>query len=255
MRTWPSVLLFCGLAAAGDPTAALACGSASLEIGRAFDSLYNFDFPATHAGLDTYIGMHPREPLPYAVRASAYLFYELDRLGILESEFLISDRRIAEKTGLRPDPLLREKLLGAIKEAQTLSDEVLATNPNDREALLSMCIVLGVATDYMALVEKHQIRSLSPAKRSVQYAQRLLKMNPPCYDAYLTTGLTEYMVASLPFFIRWFVRFDQVQGSKDRAKQNLETVAWQVGLGNRAPGSSSLAMRRPARLQSRVLSG
>ena len=32
------------------------------------------------------------------------------------------------------------------------------------------------------------------------------------------------MVGSLPFFIRWFVHFDNVQGSKDQGIKNLELV-------------------------------
>jgi hypothetical protein len=50
-------------------------------------------------------------------------------------------------------------------------------------------------------------------------------MNPPCYDAYMTAGLSEYMVGSLPFFVRWFVKFDNVQGSKEQGVKNLERVA------------------------------
>jgi hypothetical protein len=224
-RFWMSGLLFCcaccsGLAAGGDP-----CGSNSPEIAEAFDRLYNFDFPAAHAILNRYIGAHPREPLPYAVRASAYLFYELDRLGILESQFLISDKRIADKKTIGPDQTVRAKLLQALADAQSRATAALAVDPNDRQALFAMSIVEGVTTDYMALVEKHQIASLSSAKRSNGYAQQLLKMNPPCYDAYMTAGLSEYMVGSLPFFVRWFVRFDNVQGSKEQGVKNLELVA------------------------------
>ncbi|HLY16679.1 MAG TPA: hypothetical protein VKR61_05620, partial [Bryobacteraceae bacterium] len=75
-----------------------------------------------------------------------------------------------------------------------------------------------------AFVEKRQIASLSPAKRSNSYAQRLIKLNPPCVDAYITAGISEYMVGSLPFFIRWFVHFDNVQGSKDQGVKNLQLV-------------------------------
>ena len=88
-----------------------------------------------------------------------------------------------------------------------------------------MYLSQGVATDYMALVEKHQISSLSLARRSNDYAQRLLKVDPKFYDAYLTAGLSEYMLGSLPFFIRWFVHFDNVNGNKERGKQNLELVS------------------------------
>lgn len=221
LRFWVLGTLLCWpLMAAGEG----ACGADSPEIAEAFDQLYNFRFPATHADIDRYIAAHPREPLGYAIRAAAYLFYELDRLGILESEFLTSDKHIADKRKLRPDPDVRAKFLKAVDDAQLRADAALAANPNDRQALFAMSIVEGVTTDYMAFVEKHQIASLAPAKRSNGYAQRLLKLSPVCVDAYITAGISEYMVGSLPFFIRWFVRFDNVQGSKVQGVKNLELV-------------------------------
>ncbi len=221
VRFWLMGFLLClPLMAAGEN----ACGVESPEVADAFDHLYSFSFPAAHANIDRYIAAHPREPLGYAIRASAYLFYELDRLGILESEFLTSDKHIADKKALRPDPEVRAKFLKAVEDAQSRADTALAANPNDRQALFAMSIVEGVTTDYMAFVEKHQIASLSSAKRSNNYAQRLLKLNPPCVDAYITAGISEYMVGSLPFFIRWFVHFDNVQGSKEQGVKNLELV-------------------------------
>jgi hypothetical protein len=88
-----------------------------------------------------------------------------------------------------------------------------------------MCIAQGVTTDYMAFVEKKQISSLSVAKRSNNYAQRLLKLDSKFYDAYLTAGITEYMLGSLPFFIRWFVKFDNVDGNKQKGVERLLLVA------------------------------
>jgi hypothetical protein len=82
-----------------------------------------------------------------------------------------------------------------------------------------------VTTDYVALVEKKQMSSLGPAKRSNNYAQRLLKLDPKFYDAYLTAGFSEYMLGSLPFFVKWFVRFDNISGSKERGIQNLQLTA------------------------------
>jgi hypothetical protein len=205
--------------------ASFGCGTNSPEVAAVFDHLYNFNFRATHAALDRYIGEHPEEPLGYSIRAAAYLFYELDRLGVLESEFLISDKRIADKKGVRPDPEVRSEFLQALHDAQSRAEAVLARDPHNRQALFAMSMVEGVTTDYMALVEKHQIASLAPAKRSNTYAQRLLKLNPPCVDAYMTAGLSEYMIGSLPFFIRWFVRFDNVQGNKEQGIRNLQLVA------------------------------
>ncbi len=192
----------------------------------ALEHLYNFDFPASHAVLNRYIAEHPGEALPYAFRASAYLFTELDRMGILESEFLIDDVKIAARTKpLEPDPATAAHFQEAVERAEALGEGALKVNPNDRSALFALCVSGGLATDYMGLVEKHQFMSLSLAKRSNTYAQRLLKIDPQFYDAYLTAGLSEYLIGSLPFFIRWFVHFDNVSGSKDRGVSNLELAA------------------------------
>jgi hypothetical protein len=195
------------------------------SIDSALNALYNFDFATAHARLDAYIAAHPEEALPYAFRGAAYLFRELDRLGALESEFLTDDDRLVEKTRPQPDATIRRQFLQAVSDAQTRAEAALRINPNDRDALFALCVVGGISTDYMALVEKRQIASLSPARRANQYAQRLLKLDPKFYDAYLTAGFSEYMVGSLPFFIRWFVHFDNVEGDRQRGIHNLELVA------------------------------
>jgi hypothetical protein len=76
----------------------LLCGyaHAAATLDDGLRALYNFDFPAAHAALNQCIGEHPQQPLPYAFRGAAYLFYELNRLGALESEFLTDDDRLVE---------------------------------------------------------------------------------------------------------------------------------------------------------------
>jgi hypothetical protein len=215
LRLWALFVIICASAGGAEPT-----------IEAAVQRMYDFDFPGSHEILDRYVAQHPQDPLPYAFRASAYLFYELDRLGILESEFLADDNKIAEKkVKLDPDPENRARFVRAVNDAETRVDAALKANPEDRDALFAMCIAQGVTTDYMAFVEKKQISSLSVAKRSNTYAQRLLRLDPKFYDAYLTAGISEYMLGSLPFFIRWFVKFDNVDGNKQKGVDRLKLVA------------------------------
>lgn len=214
-RFWAIVLL-CSSALAAEPA----------TIDSALQRMYDFNFPASQQILSNYIAQHAQDPLPYAFRASAYLFYELDRMSILESDFFTDDNRIAEKKKkLDPDPVVREKFLKAVADTESRANAVLKANPDDRQALFAMSIAQGVATDYMAFVEKRQIASLTVAKRSNAYAQQLLKLDPKFYDAYLTAGISEYMVGSLPFFIRWFVHFDNVAGDKKRGVARLDLVS------------------------------
>jgi len=46
-------------------------------------------------------------------------------------------------------------------------------------------------------------------------------------DAYMTFGTAEYIVGSLPFFLRWFVHMDNVEGNKKKGIDELELVAKQ----------------------------
>jgi len=201
-------------------------GAAPDGIDLALERMYNQDYRAAHEHLDQYIATHPQDPVGYGFRASAYLFGELDRMGILESEFFVDDNKIAEKKKkMEPDPVTREKFVRAVHDVETRADVMRKANPNDPQALFAMCIAQGVATDYMAFIEKKQFSSLSIAKKSNGYAQRLLKVDPKFYDAYLTAGISEYMIGSLPFFIKWFVKFDNVDGSKDRGVDRLKMVA------------------------------
>jgi hypothetical protein len=195
------------------------------EIDRAFERLYNFDFPGAHAILNNYIAAHPDEALPYAVRSSVYLFYELDRLGVLESQFLTSDDRIMEKKGLGPDPGIRAAFQRAVSATETRGNRILASQPENPDALLALCISYGVVSDYTALIEKRQFGSMATAKTANAYAQRLLRLNPPRYDAYVSTGVSEYLLGSMPFFLRWFIKFDNIKGSKQEALKNLELVS------------------------------
>lgn len=196
-------------------------------IEQALERLYNFDFAGTHRILDEHDLEAPDDPLGAGFRASAYLFYELDRLMILEAEFFADDKKIAEKKQLKPDPDIREKLMEALDRTEKLAVARLAEDPQDHNALFALCLKEGVLTDYKALVEKKQLRSLKNAKASNRYAVRLLEVEPSFHDAHLTTGVNEYLLGSLPFFVKWFVRMDQVKGSKTQAIENLELVAEQ----------------------------
>jgi predicted Zn-dependent protease len=205
-------------------TAAQAATPAT-EIDDAFAHLYNFDFTAARRDLDKCIAQQPSDPLGYAINASTYLFTELDRLGILESEFFADDKRITDKKKLKPDDAAREAFYRSVTKSQSLAEIELKQKPGDETALFSMCLTLGETVDYMALIDKKQIASLVVNRRAYRYAKELIQEDPAFYDAYITTGVTEYILGNLPFFLRWLLKFDDVQGSKEQGVRNLEVVA------------------------------
>lgn len=201
-----------------------ATASAATAIDWAFTRMYNCDFAGAHAILQEQIQKHPDDPLLYSVRAAAFLYSEFQRLNILEADFFANDDKVTDRRRLKPDPSIHAELFRMTAEARRKAEARLAVSPNDRDAMFAMCMASGVETDYISLVEKRYIRGYSLSKETQQYARRLLTLNPPCYDAYLTLGSAEYIVGNLNFFFRLFVRFDQIEGSKQKAIEELTRV-------------------------------
>jgi hypothetical protein len=197
---------------------------APAALDRAFNRIYNFDFVGVHAILDAEVRAHPDNPLIYSVRGAAYLFYEFHRMRILEIDFFADDDKVTDKKMVKPDPAARAEFFNATEEARKRAQTRLTANPQDRDALFALLMAAALETDYVGIVEKKYFRTYSLSKEAQQYARKLLAMSPPCYDAYMTLGTVEYVVSRLNFFFRLFVHFDQIEGSKQKAVENLKKV-------------------------------
>jgi len=211
-------------AAFGQPTPRITGPRTNAVVKSALQRMYNVDFSAANRILDEYVRENPADPMGHTFRASSDLFFELDRLKVLEGEFFADDKRIADKRGLKPDPALRNALFATMDRARVAANQRLKANPNDSDALFALAINSGMTMDYTALIEKRQISSLNMAKEAQRLALQVLKVDPGYTDAYLTTGTTEYLLGSLPFFVKWFVKFDDAQGDKMLAVKKLERV-------------------------------
>jgi hypothetical protein len=194
-------------------------------MGQAFVRMYNFDFSSALGILDKEISRDPQAPLPYVVKAVSYFFSELNRLKILQMDFFEDDNRVIDRKKLLPDPQVRAEIFRLIQLSRDRANERLLTRPDDREALFALCVSAGLVTDYAALVERRRIATFTLAKQTQSYALKLMALTPPVYDAHLTAGSAEYVVGSLYFFVRWFVRIDGIEGSRQKGIEHLQIVA------------------------------
>ena len=220
---WAVVIVFIAISC---PASASTTESAMAPTPEAaLNRLYNFDFKGAHNELSQWDAAHPGDPLGPALQAATYMFTEFARLQILEGEFFEDDKEIASKKKLQADPTIKAEFYKSVNAAQKLAQAALKKNPNDQNALFAYSIATGVQTDYVSLVEKRGLTSLGYAKQAQEYTHRLLQLNPKFVDAYLTKGFSQYLLSSLPFFVRWFVHFDGVEPDKQAGIQNLSKVA------------------------------
>ncbi len=211
------------------PAAALAdCntvrGEAS-DLDSGFVSLYDLNFDAAHAEFAMWRAMHPEDPLGPVADASAYLFQELDRLGVLQTDLFLDDRRFGRREKLIADGHLRELFDEELSRADDLADKALARDAKSADGLLAMTLVYGLRADYAALVEKKNGRSLSYIKYGRRSAEKLLAIDATCYDAYLALGVENYLLGIKPAPVRWILRAGGANTNRDEGLRELELTA------------------------------
>jgi hypothetical protein len=192
---------------------------------RGYRQMYNLEFSDAHNTFQTYSKAHPEDPFGATSDGAAYLFEEFNRLGVLQTELFTDDDKFKGRTRSLPDPKVRERFNGAIVQSQKLADAILQRSPNDRNALFVTVLNLGLQSDYLAMVEKRDLAALAYTKRAGLAAQKLLAVDPGCYDAYLAIGIENYMLGLNPAPVRWLLRLYGAETDKDVGIQKLQLTA------------------------------
>jgi hypothetical protein len=218
-----------GLALLSTAVPLLAADVHADEPDRALDagyhSLYNLDFASAQQKFVAWERDHSDNPMGPVSEAAGLLFGELQRLGVLESQFYEDDSAFQARKKFSPDPGVKARFEEALGHGETLAQVRLAKSPQDRDALFALTLSSGLKGDYAALIEKRNMASLHYTKQASQLASQLLAVDPKCYDAHLASGISNYIIGSMVAPVRWLVRLGGVSGNKQNGISELRLTA------------------------------
>jgi hypothetical protein len=197
--------------------------SQPLDVG--YLEMYNLQFDDAHRTFAEWEKSHPEDPLAVTSDGAAYLFSEFDRLGVLQSELFIDDGKFKKRKRPDADPEIAAAFNQDLDRSDQLADAALEKNPQDRDALLAKVLNQGLRGDYVALIQKKDWASLGYMKNAGVIAQRLLALDPQCYDAYLAVGVENYMLGLSAAPVRWVLRLYGAQTDKEQGIQKLQLTA------------------------------
>jgi tetratricopeptide (TPR) repeat protein len=109
-------------------------------------------------------------------------------------------------------------------QAKTKALALVARNKNDADALYYLGAFYGVMAGYEASTARKFFSAMRNGSRSVDAHQKVLKLKPDYYDAYLSVGMYDYVVGSLPFAYRAIATLIGIRGNKQRGITRLQTV-------------------------------
>ena len=213
-----------GLASAQIPGATTAGAN---ELYAGWLKMYDLKFDDAHQIFRAWESSHPADPLGPCSEATAYLFSELARLGVLESELFVDDERFTTRKKLQPDPRLKHEFSNEVDKQQHLSEALLQRSPNDGRALFAESLGWGLRADYAALIEKSNLVSLNYTKHARIYAEKLLAVDNRAFDAYLAPGVENYLLSLKAAPIRVVLRLTGSNVDRQKGIEELQKTASQ----------------------------
>ena len=217
------------LAAVLSPAFAADLPAPPSDLYRGWLKMYDLQFNESHQIFSDWKQSHPSDSLGPASDAAAYLFSELARLGVLESEFFTDNDRFLNRGKLQPDPQVKTRFDHEIETTDRLADSSLKTNSTDTNALFAKSLSFGLRADSASLIEKHDLTALKFVKEGRAYGEKLMAIDPMAYDAYLGCGVENYLLSLKPAPIRALLR---LTGSYVDRQKGVEQVRMTAQYGH-----------------------
>ncbi len=195
------------------------------DLNRGYQNMYNLDFTGAHDVFHGYQQAHPEDPMGYVSNAAAYLFAEFDRLHVLQADLFTDDQKFEQRGKLAPDPSVKTQFESELERSNSAASKILSQHPDDPNALFAQVMADGLQGDYTALIEKRNIASLSYMKSGRLLAEKLLVIDPTCYDAYLAVGVENYILGLNAAPVRWLLHMTGSQTDKEEGLRRLRLTA------------------------------
>jgi hypothetical protein len=208
-----------------------AASASALLTGNPLDDgyrdMYNLRFLDAHIKFQDWMKAHPEDPMGPVSDAAAWLFSEFERLHIIDIQLFANQSKFDSRTSLTPDPNVRKAFDERLNQASSLADAALKKNPKDARALYVKTLVSGMRSDYALMIDKKDLNALNYSKEASAWSRQALLADPHMYDAYLASGVENYMLSLKWAPLRWFLSFTGAGTNREEGLRLLRLTATQ----------------------------
>src|SRR5207249_99648 len=112
-----------------------------------------------------------------------------------------------------------------IGESQASSLAILKEKPGNRDARYFLGAAEGVLAAFAITIDHNKRETFRHGKRAYQYQLGIVEEQWDYYDSYVTIGLYEYIVANLPWYMKWVAQIAGYKGTTERGFNYLRLAA------------------------------
>lgn len=191
---------------------------------KGYDYFYNLEYDKAIRSFEAAQQAHPDDPFATNHLLSAVIFKELFRIGALDTESF-AGTAFLKRQSIPLDPKVRDQVHQLTDKALQQSQQYLAKNPNDVDALYSRAVTRGLRATYMGIGEKAWFAALRSALGARHDDERVLELDPQYIDAKTAIGIHLYIVGSLSLPMKLAASVVGISGSKSKGLEYLRQAA------------------------------
>ncbi len=189
-----------------------------------FDDIYNLDYDRAEQIFIALQKGSPQHPAPPLYLSIIDWLRELFRRQELNLDLFMSPSFFTRSTTLEMPPGKREQFFAHIRNCQDLSQRILARTPLNLDALYFLGSSYGVLSAFSITIDRSLRNAFAYGNKAYAYNRRVLKIDAAYYDAYMTVGLYQYIVGSIPWYLKWLASIAGYFGTKEEGFHDLDLV-------------------------------
>ncbi len=195
-------------------------------------ALYNIDYASARTKFEEIRKLQPQHPAGDIYLATTIWLEHLNKSRRLQTGLYSDDSSFyagaenakEDNEGDVVDAAVDRAFRDRMAQAKTKALALVARNKNDADAQYFLGAYYGVMAGYEASVARKFFAAMRNGSRSVDAHEKVLKLKPDYYDAYLSVGMYDYIVGNLPFVYKALAAMAGVRGNKQRGIERLQTI-------------------------------
>ena len=185
----------------------------------------NLDYNQAEKLLQAYVADRPDDLRALNLLATVLLYREMFRRGLLESQLYGSKGEIFKPKQEPLDAEFQQRLLAILADAQGRAEHRLKRDPKDKEAMYWAGVTHGTRATYEFALHRAWLPALHEAKDATRYHRELIALDPAYVDALLIVGVNDYVVGSLPWYVKVLAALAGAHGDRSGGLAKVKRVA------------------------------
>ena len=204
---------------------AMAVNLGAQPLSKGFEYFYSLDYDESVAEFERAVAANPEDPEAYNHLAQALLYREMFHAGALESELVTGNNPFLRRQKMEPRAENIKRFDEAIAKAMSLAQARVSQNPRDAKANYALGVAYGFRANAGFVIRKAYMDALRDATQSRKLCNLVTEIEPGNVDAKLVQGLHDYVVGSLPFYMKFVGFLAGFRGDKEKGIATVKMVS------------------------------